>query len=134
MSIEGEDTSIVEEFVVVEVHCNYIKKKIIDWLKHVELVYGGSFVCPIPNAWRAKPQDLRRAKHYRFDVWGYRYLIAAAFRAHPAVQRFLAYGNSDDTTYWTREDGKAYAALMQHIVVHGGKICTMPTCCLHHHD
>lgn len=99
MSIEGENISIVEEFVVVEVHCSYIKKEIIDWLKHVEIFYNGSFVCHIPNALRPKPQDLRRVKRYRFDVWDYRYLIAAAFRAHTAVQRLLAYRNSDDTTY-----------------------------------
>ena len=96
--------------------------------------YSGSFVCTIPNAWRAKPQDLRRAKHYRFDVWGYQFLIAAAFRANSAVQRLLTYGNSDDTTYWTREDGETYATWIRHIVVHGVKVYTTFTCCLHHLD
>ena len=61
---------------------------------------------------------------------GYRYLVAAVFRAHPAVQRLLAYENSDDTTYWTREDGEAYAELMQHIVVYGGQLCETPICSL----
>jgi hypothetical protein len=130
MSIDDGDVSIIEEVIEVEVHCSYIKKEIVDWVNYVERVYGQSFVCPIPNARRFKPQDLRRAKHYRYDIWGYRYLVAAAFRAHPAVQRLLAYGNSDDTTYWTREDGEAYAALMRHVVVHGGKVCETPICSL----
>jgi hypothetical protein len=50
------------------------------------------------------------------------------------VERILAYGNSDDTTYWTREDGEAYAALMRLIIIHRGKVCATRTCCLHHHD
>jgi hypothetical protein len=99
-------------------------------VNHVERVYGQFFVCPISNAKRFKPQDLRRGKHYRYDIWGYRYLVAAAFRAHPAVQRLLAYGNSDETTYWIRKDGEAYAALMRHVVAHGGKICETPICSL----
>jgi hypothetical protein len=130
MSIEGENTSIVEEVIELKVHCSYIKKEIVDWVNHVERVYGQFFVYSILNARRFKPQDLRRAKHYRYDIWGYRYLVAAAFRTHPAVQRLLAYGNSDETTYWTREDGEAYAALMRHVVVHGGKVCETLICSL----
>jgi hypothetical protein len=59
---------------------------------------------------------------------GYRYLVAAAYRPHSAVQRLLAYENSDETTYWTREDGEAYAVLMRGVVVHGGKVCETPIC------
>jgi hypothetical protein len=88
MSIDDGDISIVEEVIEVEVHCSYIKKDIVDWVNHVERVYGQSFVCPIPNARQFKPQDLRRAKHYRYDIWGYRYLVAAAFRAHPVFNGF----------------------------------------------
>ena len=95
-------------------------------MNYVERVYGQSFVCPISNARRFKPQDLRRAKHYRYNIWGYRYIVAAAFRAHPAVQRLLTYGNSNDTTYCNREDGEAYAALMRDVVVHGSKVCELP--------
>ena len=130
MSIENEDFSDVEDFIEVEVHDYIVKKEILDWLHHVEQTYGRSFVCNIPSARRLKPQDLRRSRHYRFDVWGYRYLGASAFRAHPAVQLLLAYGNSDDTTFWTREESEAYAAVMWHIVVHGGKVCDTPLCSL----
>ena len=130
MSLDDEDISIVEEVIEVEVHCSYIKKDIVDCVNHVERMYGQSFVCPIPNARQFKPQDFRKAKHYRYDIWGYRYLVAAAFRAHPAVQRLLAYENSDETTYWTREDGEAYAALMRRVVFHGGKICETLICSL----
>ena len=108
MSIDDEDISIVDEVMEVKIDCSYIKKEIVDWVNHVERAYGQSFVCPILNARQFKPQDHRRAKHYRYDIWGYRYLVAAAFRAHPAVQRLLAYRNSDETTYWTREDNILY--------------------------
>ena len=73
MSIDDGNVSIIDEVIEVEVHCSYIKKEIINWVNYVERVYGQSFVCPIPNARRFKPQDLRRAKHYRYDIWGYPY-------------------------------------------------------------
>ena len=50
MSIDDEDISIVDEVMEAEVDCSYIKKEIVDWVNHVERVYGQSFVCPIPNA------------------------------------------------------------------------------------
>ena len=96
MSIDDGDVSIIEEVIEVEVHCSYIKKEIVDGVNYVERVYGQSFVCPIPNARRFKPQDLRREKHYRYDIWRYRYLVAAAFRAHSAVQRELGRYNMLD--------------------------------------
>ena len=85
MSIDDEDVSITKEVIKIEVHCSYINKEIVDWVNYVERVYSQSFVCPIPNARRFKSQDLRRAKHYRYDIWGYYYLVAATFRAYPAV-------------------------------------------------
>jgi hypothetical protein len=36
MSLDDRDISIVEEVIAVEVHCNYIKKDIVDWVNHVD--------------------------------------------------------------------------------------------------
>ena len=36
MSRDDGDVSIIEEVIEVEVHCNYIKKEIVDWVNYVE--------------------------------------------------------------------------------------------------
>lgn len=69
--MKNKHLSDLKEIIEVKPHYCYVKMKLLDWFKHVELTYGRSLVCPIMSMRRLKSQDLQRLKHNRFNILNY---------------------------------------------------------------